>query len=145
MAMTKWFVEASKKAIRRFGKFGEELNELGAVTNRCIIQGINEIDPSSGKTNKRRLEEEIADVLAQINLSVPQFNLDLAFIQARTAEKERQMAEWEALFDADPTTPDFDTWLKEQYEYKNWYYKSGPGDMAVPFARKAFEAGKNAA
>ena len=44
--------------------------------------------------------------------------------------------------EAQPEPADFDTWLKEQFEYKNWYYKEGgSGDMSVPFARKAWNAG----
>ena len=44
--------------------------------------------------------------------------------------------------EAQPEPADFDTWLKEQFEYKNWYYREGgSGGMAVPFARKAWNAG----
>jgi hypothetical protein len=40
---------------------------------------------------------------------------------------------------------DFDTWCKQQFEWKNYYYRqSGPGSMVVPFAARAFEAARNA-
>lgn len=39
--------------------------------------------------------------------------------------------------------PHFEDWCKEQFEWKNWYYTGeGPAAMAVPFAKKAFEAGQ---
>lgn len=98
MPMSKWNVETDAARIRRFGKQLEELGELSAVTARCIIQGVDEIDPSSGKTNRQRLEEEMADVLAQLELTVRLFDLNQDFIVRRVGIKHAQMVEWEGFF-----------------------------------------------
>ena len=97
MAMSKWIVETNGRRVRRLGKTGEELGEASSVVNRCIIQGIDEIDPSSGKTNRRRLEEELADVWAQIECTIEEFGLDVVFMSKRIQTKKAHMAEWEAL------------------------------------------------
>ena len=97
--MNKWTSTTDLKVLRRVGKAQEELNELGCVLARVIIQGIDEIDPGSGKVNRQRLTEEVADVQAQLQLIISQFNLDGLYINGRCSEKKRQMAEWESLFD----------------------------------------------
>lgn len=95
--LSTWYVETDSQRLRRFGKTLEELGELQAVVARCIIQGIDEIDPSSGKVNRKRLEEEIADVDAQLGLLVYSFNLDQQYIHARSNDKVDQMHTWESL------------------------------------------------
>lgn len=96
--LSKWVPTTNLLHLRRFGKLGEELSELGAVTNRCIIQGIDEIDPSTQKTNRLRLQEEIADVLAQSCCTIDDLELDKKFINSRVRDKIEQMAEWEDMF-----------------------------------------------
>lgn len=100
--MSPWVVVTDPKTLRRLGKAGEEVNELGSVLARCIIQGIDEIDPSSGKTNRLRLEEEIADVYAQCNLNIKHLGLRDSFIERRAIEKMTQMKEWEGLCNPAP-------------------------------------------
>jgi hypothetical protein len=85
--------------LRRMGKLIEELNELSVVAARCIIQGIDEVDPSSGKVNRLRLEHELADVMAQCKVTIQNLKLNFGGIDVRCAEKVLQMAEWEAMFD----------------------------------------------
>lgn len=97
--MNKWIPTTDLKVLRRVGKAQEELNELGCVLARVIIQGIDEIDPGSGKVNRQRLQDEIADVYTQLQLMESQFELDSYAITDRCVEKRRQMDEWEALFD----------------------------------------------
>jgi len=101
MPVTEWIHESDPVRLRRLGKTGEELGEAMAVVSRCIIQGIDEIDPSSGKTNRLRLEEELADVLAQIECTVDAFGLRTDFIKERGAKKVEQMAVWEGLMRGD--------------------------------------------
>ncbi len=95
-SMSKWQHTTNPLHIRRLGKTGEELAELAAVVSRCLIQGLDEIDPSSGKTNRQRLIDETADVRAQLNCNDRAFGLPLAEIAARVAKKEAWMAEWES-------------------------------------------------
>ena len=47
---------------------GEEAGELASACCRILIQGINESDPGTGKVNRQRLLDEIADVRALISL-----------------------------------------------------------------------------
>ena len=50
-------------------------------------------------------------------------------------------AGWDARGSALAAGGEFETWLYEQWEWKNWYYTmTGPAEMAVPFARRAWLA-----
>jgi NTP pyrophosphatase (non-canonical NTP hydrolase) len=97
--ITPWHVVEDGRALRRLGKTLEELSELSAVVARVIIQGIDERDPSSRKLNRRRLEEELGDVLAQIELLCDHYKLNGGFIVARSEEKVQQMEQWEQLLE----------------------------------------------
>ena len=103
-----WYVETDAQRLRRFGKTLEELGELQAVVARCIIQGIDEVDPSSGKVNRKRLEEGIADVDAQLDLLMSAFDLDQQFIYTRSNDKVDQMHTWERLVEEDSTPSDWE-------------------------------------
>lgn len=96
--MNPWFPTTDPASLRRLGKLSEELAELQAVVARIIIQGIDGTDPASGQTNRQRLQNEIADVYAQLSLAVMMFKFDTFMIDMRSKEKIRQMAEWEAHF-----------------------------------------------
>lgn len=99
--ITKWTPTTDLLTLRRAGKLAEELGELQAVAARVIIQGIDETDPGTGKTNRQRLMEELADVQAQIGCTVLAFDLDQDYMARRTADKMQQMAQWEAFFQVD--------------------------------------------
>lgn len=105
--VSKWVPTTNLLLLRRMGKLGEELSECGAVAARVIIQGLDETDPGSGKTNRQRLQEELADVRAQIDCTVQALALDQNAMAQRTARKIGDMSEWEALFqdDADGLRP----------------------------------------
>lgn len=96
--MTKWTPTTNLLMLRRMGKMIEEMNELGQVASRCIIQGIDEVDPSSQRLNRDGLIEEIADVYAQLDETVAALSLDDAAIQTRRAKKRILMQEWEEMF-----------------------------------------------
>lgn len=99
--MSPWVPDTDPHQLRRLGKTGEELNELASVLFRISIQGIDSIDPSSGKTNRQRFIEETADVLAQCDCNRESlFTVEeWESIQTRRIEKIRQMHEWEAHFE----------------------------------------------
>lgn len=80
--------------IKHIGKLGEEAGELSTVAARCLIQGINESEPVSGKPNRQWLMEEIADVEAGMELSKRRFNLDREFIEARKQRKMAGLIKW---------------------------------------------------
>jgi len=94
--MNPWAPDTTPHQKRRIGKSVEELGELLGVCGRLDIQAVDAIDPGTGKTNRQRLQEEIADVLAQLPLTIEAFRLDREFIANRIATKQRQMHEWEA-------------------------------------------------
>jgi NTP pyrophosphatase (non-canonical NTP hydrolase) len=80
------------------GKLQEELAELSVVASRCIIQGINEVDPGTGKINRDRLHDEIADVVAQCVVTINLLELDFPYIDKRVVRKVELMKEWEDMF-----------------------------------------------
>ena len=96
--MNKWQVTTDPLTLRRLGKLGEELGELANVASRCIIQGVDATDPGTGKVNRQRLLDELADVAAQIDCTIAAFGLDDAYFDNRRLLKRAQMAEWEALY-----------------------------------------------
>lgn len=98
MAMNKWIPESNPKILRRVGKTSEEAAELLKVCSRITIQGIDGVDPETGKSNTQALCEEIADVIAQCEITIETFNLRGSFIADRINTKKLQMAEWEAKF-----------------------------------------------
>lgn len=60
--ITAWLPEQDQHRLAVLGKLVEELNECSARAARCILHGIDEIDPDTGRTNRSELEREIADV-----------------------------------------------------------------------------------
>lgn len=80
--------------VKYIGKLGEETHELGQVVMRCLLQGINETHPETGKINKTWLEDEMGDVLGHIRGTMIHFKLDGARIAARARMKEALQAAW---------------------------------------------------
>jgi NTP pyrophosphatase (non-canonical NTP hydrolase) len=69
--------------VKHLGKLAEELNEAGSAVARCLIQGIEESEPVTRKSNREWLEDELADVMANIDLVAAHFGLDLQRMRAR--------------------------------------------------------------
>lgn len=92
-----WHVETDAYRIRRLGKALEELGELTSVLARCIIQGVDEVDPSSGEINRMRMQKEGADVYTQLAHLVDAFDLNQSDMLARIGYKTDSMATWERL------------------------------------------------
>lgn len=99
MALNKWTPESNPMILRRVGKTGEELAELGKVCSRITIQGIDGIDPATGVSNRDALTKEIADVMAQCDVCIDALGLDWDAIRNRMRDKVEQMREWESMFD----------------------------------------------
>lgn len=94
MKWSPWQPEVSSSNLAVLGKMGEELGELSQMVSRCIIQGINESEPVTGKPNVVSLREEVADVMAMINIVCAHFKLDGSELNARAADKEFYLKEW---------------------------------------------------
>lgn len=92
--MNPWNPTQNKLDLKHLGKLVEEVNELGAATARCVIQGIEECEPVTGKSNRVWLQEEIADVEANIELVKKHFKLDREFILTRVIDKMSKLFDW---------------------------------------------------
>lgn len=62
-----WEGEPSKAVRLSTGKLAEEANELAGICARIAIQGLDGLDPATGKPNRQALAEEMADVEAAMN------------------------------------------------------------------------------
>lgn len=80
--------------LKHLGKLCEEANELGGIIARCIIQGVDESDPTTGKVNRVALQEEIADVIANCQLVSDRFKLDDEAISERIQKKMKLLKSW---------------------------------------------------
>ncbi len=94
-----WRPMARAIDLKHLGKLGEELGEAAAATARCIIQGIDEREPVTGKPNREWLEDELADVIANATLVTLHFKLDRGRILARARRKVAQLRAWHAMLD----------------------------------------------
>lgn len=83
--------------LKHLGKLGEELGEATAAVSRCIIQGVDEEDPVTGRLNREWLEDELADVIANINLVALRFELDEDRMNERAAVKAIHLKKWHDL------------------------------------------------
>lgn len=83
--------------IKHIGKLLEELGECVSASARCLIQGIDETEPTTGKANRQWLENEIADVYANLGLVTARFHLTLVKIQERRDIKVRKLRQWHAI------------------------------------------------
>ena len=66
-----WHPMSDAVDLKHLGKLAEELSEAGAAVARCIIQGIDEKEPVTGKINREWLQDELADVIANIIRDIP--------------------------------------------------------------------------
>lgn len=89
-----WIPETDEVTLAVIGKLGEELCENGAAIFRCVIQGIGEKHPETGKPNLDWLSEEIADVEAMIELAKRKLNLPRKEISDRATVKFNHKSEW---------------------------------------------------
>ena len=92
-----WVPESSPKRLKILGKALEEGGEYVSAVARCLIQGIDESEPVTGKPNKQWLEEELADVLATSRLIVEEFGLDQQFLIDRMNKKVDQLKTWHSM------------------------------------------------
>jgi len=92
-----WRPTRSPIDLAHLGKLAEELGECAAAASRCIIQGIDEREPETGKLNRGWLEDEIADVTAGIALVTEHFKLDNERIFRRAMRKMKHLRAWHAM------------------------------------------------
>lgn len=93
-ALNPWNPLTDKLDLKVLGKLGEETGELSSAVSRCIIQGVDEVEPVTKKPNRKWLEDEIADVLGNIELVIEHFGLDANRIQERKEDKKVHLTAW---------------------------------------------------
>lgn len=74
------------------GKLGEECCELGARLFRTVIQGLDEKDPASQRTNREEISRELADVEAGIQTIKRELGID--YDDARVNGKRNGFLRW---------------------------------------------------
>jgi len=89
-----WIPITDPITLAHLGKLGEELGECSAIVSRCIIQGMDGVDPSSGKINRDALRDELADVNAMTRLASELFALPLDTMQTRVQRKMKMKRTW---------------------------------------------------
>lgn len=87
-----WRPEQDLIRLATLGKLAEELAEASQRVARCIIHGIDEIDPDTGRSNRAELERELADVKACI--MVAQDTLPLQLSLDRRITKREGFERW---------------------------------------------------
>jgi hypothetical protein len=102
-ALNPWQPMSRPIDLKHIGKLQEELGEASAACARCVIQGIDENEPVTGKPNRQWLEDELADVFANIDLVVAHFGLDADRILARVDRKKEHLRGWHAMLEEEPS------------------------------------------
>lgn len=90
--MNPWHPMSDPVDLKTAGKALEELGECTAALSRCLIQGMDGTEPTTGKVNRQWLENEMDDVQAQFILLSERFNLHSD--PARVARKVSNCREW---------------------------------------------------
>ncbi len=89
-----WHPISDPVDLKHLGKLGEELCEAGASVCRAIIQGMDGINPHGGQINREWLEDELADVMANVQLVIGRFNLNVVRMNDRGMMKMDRLEEW---------------------------------------------------
>lgn len=92
--VSEWQPITNKHDLALLGKLIEEAGELSAAAARCIIQGLDECEPKTGKPNRQWLEEELADVSALTAFAIHRLSLDKKAIGDRQARKIAFKTPW---------------------------------------------------
>ena len=92
-----WMPEQDRIRLALLGKLSEECNELAARAARCIIQGLEESDPASNRTNRTELACEIADVIACTEVAIEVLSLPIS--DQRIKDKMRGFYRWHSMIE----------------------------------------------
>jgi hypothetical protein len=96
-----WVPTSDPRDLKVLGKASEELTECATAIARCIVQGIDEKEPTTGKPNRVWLTEEVADAYNMLAKLVDRFDLDTTAIQKRIQIKSDRFDAWLAMVPAD--------------------------------------------
>lgn len=98
-ALNPWRPMSDPLDLKHLGKLAEELNEAGSAVARCIIQGIDECEPITRKQNREWLEDELADVIANIDLVTAHFQLAVERMRLRSERKKEHLRGWHSMLE----------------------------------------------
>ena len=90
-----WMPETDPALVAMLGKLAEEASELSARAARCIIHGLHEADPETGRTNLEELGREAADVQACVSMLERRRGLNPNL--KRSIDKLKGYVEWQRL------------------------------------------------
>lgn len=97
IAITPWQPEQNRFRLAALGKLTEEASELSARASRCIIHGLDETDPDTGRRNRDELASEVADVLACIEIL--RETLGIVPQDTRISSKANGFRHWHSLIE----------------------------------------------
>ena len=92
--LSPWHPITEPVLLKHLGKLAEEVNELGAIVARIIIQGVDECNPDTGELNRHALESEMADVLANCQLVGEHLGLNIDRVTERAKKKLAKLQAW---------------------------------------------------
>jgi hypothetical protein len=95
-----WIPMSLPVDIAILGKLGEELGELIAIKDRCLIQGLYGLNPETSELNMLALLEEVADVYSVLDTVVNHFNLNQKAIELRADKKFVHRKKWIEMLEA---------------------------------------------
>lgn len=75
----------------------KRLADCGSAVSRCIIQGVDEREPVTGKLNRDWLRETLSAAIEMTRLISVRFGLDAAAMAARAEKKMTYQRQWHAL------------------------------------------------
>ncbi len=93
-SLSPWQPMSKPIDIKHMSKLIEEFGEACAIVGRCMAQGIDECDPDTGQVNSKDLQDELADVQANIDLVVEHFRLDSDYMNTRKETKKSRLKKW---------------------------------------------------
>lgn len=99
MTITLWKPEPNTINHQALGKLAEEAAELAKTCIRALIQGLDETNPATGRSNREEIADEIADVTAA-TIFVDNVT-GIGYDTNRTRAKLDGFKEWTALLHAD--------------------------------------------
>ncbi len=94
-----WIPSTLPVEIACLGKLQEELGELQSAVSRCLIQGFSESHPTTKKSNKLWLKEELADVLAAMKMTMVYYGITEEELASRISTKIAHLTGWHELIE----------------------------------------------
>lgn len=93
-----WMPITDVRTLRILGKAAEEAAELCKALNRAIIQGLDGIDPHTGKSNITAILEEVVDTQVTVDRVTDMLELtdeQLDWMVGRWERKTKNLKEWQ--------------------------------------------------